>query len=134
MLRADPYLFFQGHCEEALEFYVGAIGAKVEALIRFGEMPGTDGPQAAAGKVLHAVLRIGDTVMLASDGQNTGAPSFAGFSLSLSAGDDAETERLFAALGDGGQVQVPLGPTPFSSRFGMVADRFGVLWTLVTQA
>jgi PhnB protein len=84
-------------------------------------------------KVGHAELRIGDTVVLASDGQGSGQPQFSGFSLSLNASDDAEAERLFAALSDGGTVQVPMAPTPFASRLGLVADRFGVPWLVVSQ-
>ena len=79
------------------------------------------------------MLRIGDTVVLASDGQGAGKADFSGFSLSLTASDDAEAERLFAALSDGGSVQVPIAATPFASRLGLVADRFGVPWTVVSQ-
>jgi PhnB protein len=81
----------------------------------------------------HAELRFGDTVVLASDGQGEGQPQFSGFSLSLSASDEAEAERLFAALSDGGSVQVPIAPTPFASRLGLVADKFGVPWMVVSQ-
>ncbi len=130
-MQIDPYIFYQGRAEEALNFYVEALGAKIEALVRFGEMPGTEGPLAAARKILHAAVRIGDTLVLASDGESSGHASFVGFSLSLNAGDDAEARRLFDALAVGGQVRTPLGPTPFSSSFGMVADRFGVPWTVV---
>src|SRR5687768_5902151 len=75
--------------------------------------------------------RIGDTTVMASDGRCLGQPSFQGFSLSLAASDEAEAEQLFAVLGDGGQVQMPLAKTFFSPRFGMVADRFGVSWMVV---
>lgn len=130
-MQIDPYIFFQGRTEEALNFYVGALDAKIEALVRFGEMPGTEGPAAQAGKVLHAAVRIGDTLVLASDGENSGQTNFTGFSLSLNAKDDVDARRLFDALAAGGQVRAPLGPTPFSSSFGMVADRFGVPWMVV---
>ena len=118
-MRVEPYVYFQGRCEEALEFYRDAIGAAVVA--RFGD------------KVGHAVLRIGDTTVLASDGEGAGQSDFSGFSLSLTVSDDAEAERLFAALSDGGRVQVPMAPTPFASRLGLVADRFGVPWMVVSQ-
>ena len=88
-------------------------------------------PPGAADKVAHADLRIGDTTLLASDG---GQGDLEGFSLTLSASSDAEAERLFAALGEEGEVRLPIAPTPFASRFGMVADRFGVLWTVVHQS
>ncbi len=130
-MQIDPYIFFQGRTEEALNFYVGALDAKIEALVRFGEMPGTEGPAAQAGKVLHAAVRIGDTLVLASDGENSGQTNFTGFSLSLNAKDDVDARRLYDALAAGGQVRAPLGPTPFSSSFGMVADRFGVPWMVV---
>ena len=120
-MRVEPYVYFQGRCEEALEFYRVAIGAKATVFARFGDNVG------------HAVLRIGDTVVLASDGQGAGQPEFTGFSLSLAVSDDAEAERLFAALADGGTVQVQMAPTPFASRLGLVADRFGVPWMVVSQ-
>jgi PhnB protein len=120
-MRVEPYVYFQGRCEEALEFYRAALGADAAVLARFGD------------KVGHAEVRIGDTVLLASDGQGDGQPTFTGFSLSLSACDEAEAERLFAALSDEGSVQVPIAPTPFASRLGLVADKFGVPWMVVSQ-
>jgi len=130
-MRVQPHLFFDGRCEEAVEFYRRALGAQVTMLMRFKESPDPAMVQPGAGdKVMHANLRIGDTTLLASDGRCAGKPSFQGFSLSLTVSDDAEAERLFAALADGGQVQMPLTKTFFSSRFGMVADRFGVSWMI----
>ena len=82
---------------------------------------------------MHTYFRIGDTQVMASDGMNTGRPSFQGFALSLTASDEAEAKRLFAALGDGGKVQMPLAKTFFSPAFGMVADRFGVPWMVFVQ-
>ena len=131
-MQVQPYLFFDGHCAEAVEFYRNALGAELTALMRFGDHPGPKEdamvPPDAGDKVMHASLRIGDTTMLASDGRCRGRPSFDGCALSLTASDEAEAERLFAALADGGEVQMPLGKTFFSPRFGMVADRFGVSW------
>ena len=132
-MRVEPYLYFQGRCEEALEFYSTAIGADGIVVARFGDLPGSQSSPGTDAKVAHAVLRIGDTVVLASDGQGEGEPAFDGFSLSLMASDDTETERLFAALADGGQVQVPVMSTPFSSRMGILTDRFGVSWMVVTD-
>jgi PhnB protein len=131
-VRVEPYVYFRGRCEEALEFYRDAIGADATVFARFGDIPGS-AAAAAAAKVAHAVLRIGDTVVLASDGQGAGQPDFSGFSLSLTVSDDAEAERLFAALSAGGVVQVPMAPTPFASRLGLVADRFGVPWMVASQ-
>ncbi len=127
----QPYLFFDGRCEEAIEFYRRALGAEVTMLMRFKEMPDPPPgsiPPGGEDKVMHASIQIGDATVLASDGRCQGQPSFQGFALSLTAADDAEAKRLFAALSDGGQVQMPLGKTFFSPQFGMVADRFGVAW------
>jgi PhnB protein len=132
-MRVEPYLYFNGRCEEAVEFYRRAIGARVAALTRYRDAAGSQAPSGSEDKVMHADLRIGDTTVLASDGQCHGATNFQGFSLSLTAAKDADADRLFAALSDGGSVQLPLMSTPFASRFGMVADRFGVLWTIAAH-
>jgi PhnB protein len=130
-MQVQPYLFFDGRCEEAVEFYRSALGAEVTTLMRFKDSPdpGTI-PPGAGDKVMHMSFRIGETTVLASDGRCLGRPSFQGFSLSLTAPSDAEAEQRFATLADGGQVQMPLTKTFFSSRFGMVADRFGVSWMI----
>jgi PhnB protein len=134
-MQVQSYLFFDGRCEEAIEFYKSKLGAKVELLMRFKDSPEPAQPgmvpPGAENKVMHSCIRIGDTAVMASDGRCMGKPSFQGFSLSLTPPDVAEAERLFAALGDGGQVQMPLTKTFFSPRFGMVADRFGVSWMVV---
>ena len=128
----QPYLFFDGRCDEALEFYRSKLGAEVTALVRFKESPDPNAcPPGAAEKVMHSNFRIGETTLMASDGQCQGQPNFEGFSLSLTAPNEAEADRLFAALADGGQVQLPLAKTFFSPRFGMVADRFGVPWMVI---
>jgi PhnB protein len=130
-MQVQPYLFFEGRCEEAVEFYRRALGAEVEMLMRFKDSPDpTMVPPNAGDKVMHMSFRIGETAVLASDGRCQGRPSFQGFSLSLTVPHDAEAERLFAALADGGQVQMPLTKMFFSPRFGMVADRFGVSWMI----
>jgi PhnB protein len=133
-MQVQPYLFFDGRCEEAVEFYRRALGAEVTMLVRFKDSPEPHEPgmipPGAGDKVMHLSFRIGETAVLASDGRCEGRPSFQGFSLSLTVPDDAEAERLFASLTDGGQVQMPLTKTFFSSRFGMVADRFGVSWMI----
>ena len=133
-MPVQPYLFFEGRCEEAIEFYCKTLGAEVTMLARFKESPdpGMCLP-GAEDKVMHANLRIGDTTMMVSDGRCEGHPAFRGFSLSLTIPDAAEAERLFAALADGGQVRMPLSKTFFSSSFGMVADRFGVSWMIIAS-
>ena len=134
-MQVQPYLFFDGRCEEAIEYYRRAVGAEVTMLMRFKESPEPQSPGAvppgSENKIMHASFRIGDSTVMASDGRCLGRPAFQGFSLSLTVSDDAEAERRFAALAEGGQVQMPLAKTFFSSRFGMVADRFGVSWMVV---
>ena len=134
-MQVQPYLFFDGRCEEAVEFYRTKLGAEVQNLMRFKDSPQPHQPgmipPGAENKVMHTSLRIGDTTVMASDGRCQGQPNFQGFALSLTAANDAEADRWFAALGDGGQVQMPLAKTFFASRFGMVADRFGVSWMII---
>jgi PhnB protein len=128
-MQVQPYLSFDGRCEEALEFYRKALGAEVTMLMRFKDSPEPSMCRPGAeNKVMHASVRIGESTVLLSDGCCKGDPGFKGFSLSLTAADDAEAERLFNALAEGGQVQMPLAKTFFSSRFGMLSDRFGVAW------
>jgi PhnB protein len=134
-MQVQPYLFFDGRAEEAIEFYRRTLGAEVQMLMRFKDAPEPGHtPAGAENKVMHSSLRIGDATIMASDGRCQGKPSFQGFSLSLSAPDVAGAERLFNALADGGQVQQPLVETFFSPRFGMVADRFGVSWMVVVAS
>jgi PhnB protein len=133
-LNVQTYLFFDGRCEEALEFYRRTLGAEVVAMMRSKDSPdpGMRIP-GADDKVIHAMFRVGDTTLLASDGRNEGQAQFQGFSLSITTPSAAENQKLFAALGDGGQVQMPLMETFFSPSFGMVADKFGVSWMLYVQ-
>lgn len=134
-MQVQPYLFFEGRCEEALEFYRRALGAEVLMMMRYNESP--DPAAAAHGqgeKVMHATFRIGDATVFASDGRCGGEPTFQGFSLSITVTSDAEAERVFASLAEGGRVEMPLAKTFFSPRFGMVADRFGVFWMVMVAA
>ncbi|MGE8358244.1 MAG: VOC family protein, partial [Microvirgula sp.] len=114
-MHIQPYLFFNGRCEEALAFYQGALGAELTQLMRMKESPEPPPPgmmpPGSEDKIMHASLRIGDTTLMASDGNCQGQASFQGFSLSLTPADPAEAERLFTALGDGGKVQMPLART-----------------------
>jgi PhnB protein len=131
-MNVQPYLFFDGRCEEALEFYRKTIGAETLMLMRFNESPEPCDPSmvppGSENKVMHSTFRVGDATLMASDGNCKGQAKFDGFSLSLTVSSSAEAERRFAALGEGGQVQMPLAKTFFSPSFGMVADRFGVSW------
>jgi len=137
-MPVQPYLFFEGRCEEAIEFYKKALGARVEMLMRYKESPEPPPPgcvpPGAENKVMHSALKIGDTTVMASDGSCTGKPTFQGFSLSVTAANEREADRFFEALAEGGKVQMPLGKTFFSPRFGMVADRFGVSWMVIVPA
>jgi PhnB protein len=131
----QPYLFFNGRCEEAMNFYQKAIGAKIEMLMRFKDSPeppppGTM-PPGQENKIMHTSFRVGETTVMASDGCNEGESNFQGFSLALTVPNEAEADRVFAALADGGQVQMPLDKTFWSPRFGMLADRFGVGWMIM---
>jgi PhnB protein len=134
-MQVQPYLFFDGRCEEAVEFYRKALGAEVQ-MLRYKDHPEPQGgmiPPGSENKVMHARLRIGDTSVMASDGRCQGRPSFQGFSLTLTVPNDAEAERLYGVLAEGGQAQMPLTKTFFSSRFGMLADRFGVGWMIIVE-
>ena len=132
--KIQPYLFFEGRCEEALEFYRKALSAEIENVMRFKESPDQKNiPPGSGEKIMHCTFRIGESHLMASDGKSQGPAKFQGFSLSLTAADPADAERLFKALSEGGQVQMPLTETFFSPRFGMVADRFGVSWMIVTM-
>ena len=130
-MQVEPYLFFNGRCEEAIDFYRKALGAEVTVLMRYEECPNPEEiPPGAENKVMHANVRIGETMLMVSDGRCEGQPNFQGFSLSISPADETEAKRLFTALSDGGEVQMPLEKTFWSPCFGMVADRFGVSWMI----
>lgn len=126
----QPYLFFGGRCEEAIEFYRKALGAEVERLVRFKDAPEPqhEMPECFQDKIMHVSLRIGETLMMASDGRCEGPATFEGFSLSITVPDEAEADRVFAALGEGGLVTMPLEKTFWAPRFGMLQDKFGVGW------
>jgi PhnB protein len=136
-MDVQTYLFFDGRCEEAIEFYRKTIGAELVMMMRFKDAPPPSGkpedgcaslPPNSEEKVMHAALRIGGTMLLASDGECGGKPNFQGFTLSLQPGMVEEAQRFFTALSEGGQVRMPLGPTFFAKIFGIVADKFGVGW------
>lgn len=131
--QIEPYLFFGGRCEQALEFYRVALGAQIEMMMRFDEspepMPPGSMPPGFEKKIMHASFRIGDSRVMASDG-NSEESRFDGFSLSLTLSSELEVDRIFAALSEGGLVQMPLSRTFWSPRFGMLTDQFGVSWML----
>jgi PhnB protein len=135
-MKVNAYLSFEGRCDEAIEFYKRALCAEVEAVMRYKDQPMPPGmvPEGWGDKVMHSSFRIGDTVVMASDGQGPGQATFKGVSLTLMVKSDAEADKFFKALSDGGTVQMPIDKTFFASRFGMVADRFGVPWMVITEA
>ena len=130
----QPYLFFNGSCEQAINFYTQALGAKVEMMMRFKESPEPPPPDRVPpgfeNKIMHSSFRIGQTTVMASDGCSADKAKFEGFSLSLSVANEAEAKRAFTALADGGKVQMPLAKTFWSPCFGMVEDRFGIGWMI----
>ena len=134
----QAYLFFNGRCEEAIGFYQRTLGAKIEMLMRYREcpdpMPPGMIPPGSEEKVMHAAMRIGESLVMASDGTCSGSASFDGITLSLTVTDRSEAARVFAALSDGGQVRMPFGKTFFSPCFGMLADHFGVGWMVIVAA
>jgi PhnB protein len=133
----QPYLFFNGRCEEAVKFYGQTLGAEVTMMMRFGESPD---PQSKVNmapgtkdKIMHANVQIRDTQIMVSDGRCTGTSQFYGFALTLNAKDVADAEKLYAALGEGGTPHAPLTETFFAERFGMTTDKFGVLWMIIAE-
>jgi PhnB protein len=130
----QPYLFFGGRCEEALEFYRSALDAEVVMLSRFKDAPDPGMSQPGMEeKVMHASFRIGETILMASDGRCEGEPRFEGFSLSITVPDEDAAERAFNALAKGGKVEMPLTQTFWAPKFGMLEDRFGVGWMISVQ-
>lgn len=130
----QPYLFFPGNCEEAVEFYRTALGAEVLMTMRYQDSPEPQQPgmipPGAENKVMHTSFRVGDSTIMASDNMCSENKGFEGFSLSIGVATEAEADRLFGALSDGGKVNMPLSKTFWSPRFGMLTDRFGIDWMI----
>lgn len=136
LMQVQSYLSFEGRCEEALEFYKKSAGAEVTTLMRWSDSPDPEmkAPPGYEKKIMHAAFRIGETELMADDGMGPGSAEFKGVTLALSASSDAETKRLFDALSAGGSVQMPLTKTFWTSSFGMLRDRFGVPWMVMTAS
>jgi PhnB protein len=133
-MSVTPYLFFDGRCEEAVEFYKKALGAQVGMLMRFKESPDPNSaPPGAGEKIMHTTLTINGQPLMASDGHAKGQPKFEGFGLSLDYKNEADVQKAFKALSEGGKVQMPLTETFFAKSFGMVADKFGIMWMLIVE-
>jgi PhnB protein len=142
-MYVQPYLFFNGRCEEAIQFYKTAVGAELQMMMRHKDNPtppqdsssqGCRLPAGSEEKVMHASFRIGETVVMASDGMCSGEPSFDGFSLSVSLAGEAEAKAAFAKLSEGGKINMPVSKTFWSPAFGMLVDRFGVSWMITVQS
>lgn len=137
-MRIETYLFFEGRCEEAIDFYRRVLGAETTMMMRYSESPDAPPPDKVPpgmdDKIMHASLRIGDRELMASDGNCSGKANFGGFSLTVSMADESTADRVFAELSDGGQVTMPLERTFFSPKFGMLTDRFGVGWMVMVEA
>ncbi len=137
-MTIQPYLYFEGRAEEAAGFYQKVFGAELQMLMRYKDSPDPfpEGmiPPGAENKIMHMSMKIGDSIVLGSDGHCSGALAFQGFSLTYLAKDVGDADRAFEALSDGGAVRMPLSKTFFAPRFGMVADRFGVLWNVIVPA
>lgn len=134
----EPYLFFNGRCDEAIRFYQKALGAEIQMVMRFSESPDPtpEGmlPPGFENKVMHSCLTIGGANLMLSDGMTREAPEFAGFSLSVQAKDGDQARRWFDALSEGGKVEMPFGKTFFAEHFGMVEDKFGVGWMVIVPS
>jgi PhnB protein len=133
-MKVTPYLMLDGRSDEAIEFYKKALGANVEMLMRFSEAPKeANCTPSSMNKVMHAALSVGNSTIMLSDGNNKDNPTFTGISLTITAKDEAEADRLFGALSEGGQVQMPMEKTFFAKRFGMAADKFGISWMIIAE-
>ena len=132
-MHLQSYLFFDGKCEEAINFYKSALGAKVNMMMRYKESPEPTPHKVDPNKIMHASLQIGKSDLMMSDGHCTGQPTFKGFAQSIGTTDQGEAERIFKSLSEGGQVQMPMTKTFYSPAFGMVTDRFGVMWMVIVD-
>lgn len=135
--RAQPYLFFNGYCAEALAYYEKVLGARIGQVMKFKDNPSQPPPskvsRAFDNKIMHASFRIGETEVLVSDGMKLGKPNFRGCALTLSVKTEKEADKIFNALKRSGHVLMPIGKTFFSPRFGVVADKFGMSWMVIVE-
>lgn len=134
-MHVIPYVFFDGRCQEALDFYKKAIGIQPGMMMRYGDSPepSPEGMTIPKDNIMHAEFKLGDTTIFCSDGMSQGTPKFDGFSLAIAADDKSDCEKKFKALSDGGEVVQPLIETFFAHSFGMLKDKFGVNWMLIVS-
>ena len=129
-----PYLNFNGQCEAAFAFYAQCLGGQVVAMVPFGEMPGQPMPDALKKLIMHARLVAGGAVLMGADTTPDRPVQPQGMSVSLHFDNPAEADRIFGALAEGGNVQMPIQQTFFATRFGMLVDKFGIPWMIDCQA
>lgn len=128
-MQLNPYLMFNGNCEEALKFYEQTLEAKIDAVMKNAGSPAEEHiPPDWSDKVLHARFRIGDDALMASDAPPGHYSQPQGFSISISLNDTAKGEQIFNKLAENGSVQMPFGPTFWAKGSGMCVDRFGIPW------
>jgi PhnB protein len=133
-MRLNPYLNFNGECEAAFKFYQQVLGGKIETMMPFEGTPAANQvPANMRNRIIHAGIRIGDTIVMGSDAPPERASQPKGFALSLQLEKIAEAERVFDALAEKGEIGMPFGKTFFAERFGMLKDRFGVPWMILCE-
>lgn len=129
MIRLDPYLNFDGQCREAFKFYEQVLGGKIEFMATFGESPGGDQmPPEARDGIMHVSLKVGGCTLMGSDAPPGTFAQPQGLYVSINVDEPALADRIYNALAEGGNVQMPIDKTFWAERFGMVVDRFGTPW------
>jgi PhnB protein len=130
-MQVNPYLLFNGQCEDAFKFYEQCFGGKIDAMLTHASMPTEQQVSPEwKNKILHARLTVGQEALMGSDVPPEHYERPAGFSVSIQVKEPAEAERVFHALAENGKVNLPIGPTFWSVRFGMLVDRFGIPWMI----
>ena len=128
-MQLNPHLSFNGQCEEAFKFYQQCLGGTIQMMMTHGDSPIADQvPSEWHGKIMHATLVVGQTILMGADFQPDHYQKPTGFSIGIQINDTAEAERIFNALSESGKVTMPLQQTFWATRFGMVVDRFGIAW------
>jgi PhnB protein len=135
-MKVQAYISYRGRCEEALKFYKKSLGAEITGLMRWKESPDATmkAPPGFDEKVMNASLRIGDTLLMADDSPGEAPSEYKGLTLAIEVADDAEAQRVFTALVEGGKVTMALTKTFWTSSFGMLTDQFGVPWMVNVAA
>ena len=133
-MQLNPYLTFNGQCEQALKFYEKVLGAKIQGMMTWGEMPGTDQlPPESHKLIMHATLTIGDQELMGADSPPGRYQKPQGINVSIHLKDSAEGERIFNDLAENGNVIMPFQKTFWSHGFGMCIDQFGIPWMVNTE-